>query len=265
LSKRVWIAAVLVLSGAAVLALGVGGATAVPSVELNVYAAASLTDAMQQIAIAYKKATGVKISLNLGASSALARQIEERAPADVFLSADEAKMNELEQRGFVLKGTRRSLLSNTLVIVVPTDSRLKIASAQDLAGGQVKAISLCEPQTVPAGIYAQEYLRKIHVWDRVVKKLVPTENVRAALAAVESGNVEAGIVFKTDASVSKMVKVAVEIPAAEGPAISYPVAVLSGSAKVGAARRLVAYLESPAGLEIFRKYGFLIRPGNQAR
>ncbi len=259
--------ALLCLAAAVPLALAAPPARAAvsPAAELNVYAAASLTDAMQEIAAIYQRSTGVKISLNLGASSALARQIEEKAPADVFLSADEAKVNELEQHGLVLKGSRKSLLSNTLVIVVPAESRLKITSAQDLAGPQVKAISLCEPQTVPAGIYAQQYLRKIHVWDQVVKKVVPTENVRAALAAVESGNVEAGIVFKTDARVSKAVKVAFEIPAAEGPAISYPVAILGGSSKVEAARRFVAYLESPGGIEIFRKYGFLIRPGTQAR
>jgi len=233
-------------------------------VELNVYAAASLTDAMKEIAANYQKVGGARIALNFGASSALARQIVEKAPADVFLSADEAKMNDLEKQGLVLKGTRRSLLSNTLVIVVPADSALKIASARDLAGPQVKAIALCEPQTVPAGIYAQQYLRKINVWDQVVKKLVPTENVRAALASVESGNVDAGIVFKTDAGVSKEVKVALEIPAAEGPAISYPVAVLSGSTKAEAARKFVAYLESPAGIGVFRKYGFLIRPGSPA-
>jgi molybdate transport system substrate-binding protein len=231
-----------------VVAATAGAAPAAP-VELNVYAAASLADALHEIAVAYQKSGGGKIALSLGASSALARQIEERAPADVFLSADEAKMDELAKLGLVLKGTRKSLLSNTLVIVVPADSR-------------VKAIALGEPQTVPAGIYAQQYLRKINLWDRVVKKLVPTENVRAALAAVESGNVEAGIVFKTDARVSKEVKVALDIPAAEGPPISYPVAVLSGSSKVGAARRFVAYLESPAGLEVFRKYGFLIRSGS---
>jgi molybdate transport system substrate-binding protein len=248
------------------LTLGVvaatAGATPAAPVELNVYAAASHADALHEIAIAYQKSGGGKIALSLGASSALARQIEERAPADVFLSADEAKMDELAKLGLVLKGTRKSLLSNTLVIVVPADSHLKISAVQDLAGSQVKAIALGEPQTVPAGIYAQQYLRKINLWDRVVKKLVPTENVRAALAAVESGNVEAGIVFKTDARVSKEVKVALDIPAAEGPPISYPVAVLSGSNKVGAARRFVAYLESPAGLEVFRKYGFLIRSGS---
>ena len=236
-----------------------------PTLELNVYAAASLADAMKEIATAYQKSAGVKISLNLGASNTLARQIDERAPADVFLSADEAKMDDLEKQGLVLKGTRKSLLSNTLVIVVPVDSMLKITSAKDLAGSQVKAIALGEPQTVPAGIYARQYLRKVQVWDQVVKKLVPTENVRAALAAVESGNVDAGIVYKTDAGVSKQVKVALEIPADQGPAISYPVAVLSGSGKVEAARRFVAYLESPAGISVFRKNGFLIRSGNQVR
>ena len=220
---------------------------------------------MKEIATAYQKSSGVKISLNLGASNTLARQIAERAPADVFLSADEAKMDDLEKQGLVLKGTRRSLLSNTLVIVVPVDSMLKITSAKDLAGSQVKAIALGEPQTVPAGIYARQYLRKVQVWDQVVKKLVPTENVRAALAAVESGNVDAGIVYKTDAGVSKQVRVALEIPADQGPAISYPVAVLSGSGKVEAARRFVAYLESPAGISVFRKNGFLIRSGNQVR
>jgi molybdate transport system substrate-binding protein len=236
-----------------------------PVVELNVYAAASLADAMKEIGTAYQKSAGVKISLNLGASNTLARQIAERAPADVFLSADEAKMDDLEKQGLVLKGTRRSLLSNTLVIVVPVDSKVKIVSAKDLIREDVKAIALCEPQTVPAGIYAQQYLRKVRVWDQVVTKLVPAENVRAALAAVESGNVDAGIVFKTDAGVSKLVRVVLEIPAAEGPDISYPVAVLSGSAKAEAARRFVAYLESPAGISVFRKYGFLIRSGNQVR
>ena len=239
---------------------GISGAAPAPPV-LNVYAAATLSDALREIAAVYEKSGGGKISLSLGSSLVLARQIEEGAPADVFLSADEAKMDELEKRGLVLRGTRKSLLSNTLVILVRADSPLKIVTAQDLAGSAVKAIALCEPQTVPAGIYAQQYLRKIKVWDRVVKKLVPVENVRAAMAAVESGNVEAAIVFKTDARVSKQVRVVLEIPAADGPPISYPVAVLSESGKPQAARRFVAYLESPAGLAVFRKYGFLIQPG----
>jgi molybdate transport system substrate-binding protein len=256
--RRPWNKLCLALALAAGFNLSATPAARAAGAEISVYAGATLEDALKEISAAYQKAGGEKISVNLGASSVLARQIEEGAPADVFLSADEYKMDELEKAGLLLPGTRRSLLSNSLVIVVPVDSKIKITSPQDLAGSQVKAIALCEPQTVPAGIYAQQYLRKIGLWDRLVKKLVPTENIRAALAAVESGNVEAGIVFKTDAGVSKQVRIAVEIPAAEGPRISFPVAVVRESRNAAAARKLVAFLESPAGLDIFRKHGFLV-------
>ena len=226
--------------------------------EIQVFAAASLTESLQEIATAYEKESGDKVLLNLAASSALARQIQEGAPADLFFSADEAKMNALEKGGLVLKGTRKSLLSNTLVVVVPADSRLKIGSAQDLATSKVRALALAEPQSVPAGIYAKEYLRSLKLWSKVIDKVVPTENVRAALAAVESGNVEAGIVYKTDAKISDKVKIAFEVPAAEGPKISYPLAVMAESRKQETARKLLAYLESPAALDVFRRYGFLV-------
>jgi len=229
--------------------------------ELNVFAAASLTDALGEIAANYEKGGGDHVVLNLGASSALARQIQEGAPADLFLSADEEKMNGLEKRKLLLPGTRKSVLSNTLVIVVPDDSRLKITGARDLAGPGIRAIALAEPQSVPAGIYAKEYLKKLGVWSKVIDRVVPTENVRAALAAVESGNVDAGIVYKTDAGISKKVKVTYEVPRAEGPVISYPFAVVAGSARPEAARRFLEYLQSPAALEVFRKYGFLILGG----
>jgi hypothetical protein len=120
--------------------------------ELNVSAAASLTDALQEIKSRYEAQSDDKILLNLGASSTLARQIEQGAPADLFLSADEAKMDALEKKGLLLPGTRRSVLSNTLVVVVPADSPLKIGSAADLAGPKVRVLALAEPQTVPAGI-----------------------------------------------------------------------------------------------------------------
>ena len=225
--------------------------------ELNVFAAASLTDALKEIAASYEQSTGDKIVLNLGASSTLARQIQEGAPADLFLSADEEKMNALENQGLLLAGTRRSVLSNTLVVVVPSDSGLKIARISDLAAPSIRAIALAEPQTVPAGIYAKEYLRKKGLWTKVIDRVVPTENVRAALAAVESGNVDAGIVYKTDAGISKKVRVAHEVPRAEGPAISYPFAVLADSGEKEAARKFLAHLGSPAALDVFRKFGFL--------
>lgn len=224
--------------------------------QLTIHAASSLTDAMKEISAAYEKESGDKVRLNFDASSILARQIEEGAPADVFLSADEAKMDALEKAGRLAPGTRKTLLSNTLVIVVPSDSNLKIQSAADLA--KVERIAISQPSSVPVGIYSKEYLNKLGLWDKVSAKVIPTQNVRGSLAAVESGNVEAGFVYKTDALISKKVKVAYEIPAAEGPKINYPVAVLATSSDLAAAKKCLAYLESDAALSIFRKYGFVI-------
>lgn len=246
------------------IALGMAGllpvcAACARGAELNVFAAASLTDALQEIQAAYEEASGDRIFLNLGASSTLARQIQEGAPADLFLSADEEKMDALERRGLVLPGTRKSVLSNTLVIVIPADGALPIDSPEDLAGPGIRAIALAEPQAVPAGIYAREYLGSLKLWDKVAGKVIPTETVRAALAAVESGNVDAAVVYKTDAGISRKVRIAYEVPRAEGPEISYPFAVLAESANQAAARRFLAWLESAPALEIFRKHGFLIQ------
>lgn len=227
---------------------------------LNVSAAASLTDVLHEIGAAYQKQSGDTLLFNFGASSTLARQIQEGAPADLFISADELKMDQLQQRGLVVKKSRVGLLSNTLVIIVPSDSSLKIASARDLTDPAIPNVAVAEPSTVPAGIYAKEYLRKIHVWDKITYKLIPTDNVRSALAAVESGNAATGIVYKTDALISKVVRIAFEVPAAEGPEISYPAAVMADSKQQPAAQRFLDYLQSPPAREIFRKYGFLLKP-----
>lgn len=227
--------------------------------ELHISAAASLTEALEELAAAYEKSSGDKLLLSFGATSILARQIQEGAPADLFLSADETKMDDLEKAGLLLAGTRRSVLSNTLVVVVPTDSKLQITSVHDLASAKVRALAVAEPKTVPAGIYARQYLTRLGLWQALVPKVVPTDNVRAALDAVESGNVDAGIVYKTDARISKQVKVAFEVPRAEGPRISYPFAVVSATKHPQAARRLLAFLESPAAFRIFEKHGFLLQ------
>ncbi len=230
----------------------------VRAAEVTVFAAASLTDSLKKIAAIYEKHSADKIIFNFGASSMLARQIQEGAPADVFFSADEAKMDALQQKGLILSETRKSRLSNTLVIVVATDSALKITSPEDLASPTVRHIALADPKAVPAGIYAKAYLEKRNLWTAVEGKVVPTENVRAALAAVESGNVEVGMVYKTDAAISTKVKVAYEIPASEGPAISYPVAVVKESRNIDAARKFVQYLDSPDATRVFQTYGFII-------
>jgi molybdate transport system substrate-binding protein len=228
------------------------------SAELMVHAAASLSDAMKAIGAAYEKESGDKVQFNFGASSTLARQIEEGAPADLFLSADEAKMDSLQKKGLILEGTRRSLLSNVLVVVVPTDAKALPKMAADLSKPEFKKIALAEMQTVPAGIYAREYLQKTGLWDSLKDKVVPTENVRAALAAVESGNAEAGFVYKTDAMISKKVKVALEISGADAPKISYPLAVVKNSKTPENAKKFAEYLAGPKSREVFEKFGFIV-------
>jgi len=237
----------------AVAALNAGAA------ELKVFAAASLMESLKEIAAAYEKQTGDKIVFNFGASSFLARQIEEGAPADIFFSADEAKMDGLEKKGLIVKDTRKSRLSNSLVIVVATEKGASIDTPKDLATDKVKRLALAEPRTVPAGIYAREYLQKQNLWPAVEAKVVPTENVRAALAAVESGNVEAGMVYKTDAAMSKKVRVAYEVPASDSPAISYPMAVVKDSKQLDAAGRFLKHLDSDEASRVFEKFGFLVR------
>ena len=226
--------------------------------EISVFAAASLTDVLTQIAANYHKQSGDELVFNFGASSLLARQIREGAPADVFFSADEIKMDALEKQNLLLTGTRKSRLSNTLVIVIAADSELKISSPEDLANPGIKHVALADPKAVPAGIYAKEFLQKRKLWSTVKAKVIPTENVRAALAAVESGNVEAGMVYKTDAALSKKVRVACEIPSAEGPVISYPVAVLRDARNSAAARKFVDYLNSSDAAQVFQHYGFVV-------
>ena len=167
-------------------------------------------------------------------------------------------MDALDGKGLLLTGTRRSLLSNLLVIVVAADASVAPKSASDLTKPEYKKIALAEPQTVPAGIYAREYLQKRGLWDAIKEKVVPTETVRAALAAVESGNVEAGFVYKTDSLISKKVKVAVEISVAEGPKISYPMAVLQFFRQPERAKKLEDYLVGPAARQVFEKFGFIV-------
>jgi molybdate transport system substrate-binding protein len=205
---------------------------------VQVFAAASLTDALTEIGARYERESGQRVVFNFGASSTLARQIGEGAPADLFLSADEAKVNQLE----VVE--RASVLSNTLVIV-----GAGLRSPRDLIG---KRIALAEPSTVPAGIYAKQYLVSMGLWDAVAPNVVPAENVRAALAAVDAGNVDAAIVYKTDARRG----FAFEIPREAGPRISYVFALLTNER---GPRDFFAYLRREPALATFRKHGFLIQ------
>ena len=195
--------------------------------ELQVFAAASLTDSLTEIGRAYERETGAKVVFNFAGSNVLARQIESGAPADLFLSADERTMNRVK----VIE--RASVLSNRLVLV-------GAHSPRDLLG---KKVALGDPASVPAGIYARDYLTRIGLWDQIEPHVIPTENVRAALAAVKSGNADAAIVYATDAK-------GVVLPY-EG--ISYPFGLLHERG-----RGFFDYLRSKPALDLFRKHGFVI-------
>jgi len=223
-----------------------------------VFAAASLADCLKEIAAGYEKKTGDEVILNLAASSTLAVQIRAGARADLFFSADEAGMQALEDEGLITKGTRRSRLSNSLVIVVAAEGGAEVKSPQDLAGPKIKRLALGDPQGVPAGVYAREYLQRLKLWSALEPKVVPMESVRAALAAVEAGNVDAGVVYKTDAAISRKVRIAWEVPRQEGPRISYPAALVVDAPQPQAARRFLEHLGSQEAEAVFRKFGFIV-------
>jgi molybdate transport system substrate-binding protein len=247
----------LVQCAALTLAMVTGGRLVAE--EITVFAAASLTGALTQIGVAHEKATGDTVRFNFASSNTLARQIEAGAPADVFFSADEAQMDSLAARGLITNESRRALLGNSLVIVTAPDGPA-IAKVADLTNPAIKRLSLGDPKAVPAGVYAKKYLEKLGLWNALEPKVVPAGNVRAALAVVEAGNAQAGIVYKTDAATSKRVKVAVEIPASEGPEITCPVALVTGSRHPAAAKKFLAALTDKTAGEVFTKHGFMLLP-----
>lgn len=245
---------ILVLLFALALA---AGTACLRAAEFTVFAAASLTDALKQIAAGYEKQSGDTIVFNFAGSGTLARQIEAGAPVDIFISADEAKMDRLEARGLLANATRKTLLGNALVIVTPPENQ-SIRRPADLTNAALGHVAIGDFKTVPAGTYSKAYLEKLGLWTAVVPKAVPCESVRAVLAAVEAGNVEAGIVYKTDATISKRVKITFQVPAADGPKISYPIALLKDAPQTEAAKKFLRFLESPAAKEIFEKFGFIV-------
>jgi molybdate transport system substrate-binding protein len=228
-------------------------------VELNISAAVSLKDALAEIQTNYqKKAPHVKLLYNLGASGSLQKQIEQGAPADIFISAAPKQMNELEEKNLVNKSTRKNLVENKLVLIVPQNSTLNLGKYEDLQKDEVKQISIGETKVVPAGQYAEQVLKKMAIWDKVQNKIVFAKDVRTVLTYVETGNVSAGIVYKTDAASSTKVKIAATAPEGTHAPIIYPAAVLAGSKNSKAAEEFLAYMAGPEGKPVFEKYGFVM-------
>ena len=250
--------------GAAVLALSAGLPPALAADKVTVFAAASLKTALDEVSAAWTVQTGKQTANSYAASSALARQIEAGAPADLFISADLDWMRYLSERKLIASGTEVRLLGNRLVLVAPAGAQasLTIAPGFDLAGllGGGR-LAICDVKSVPAGKYARAALENLGVWASVANSLAQAENVRAALKLVATGEAPAGIVYQTDAQAEPMVRVLGTFPAGSHPEIVYPAARVATSANPDAAAFL-AFLQSPAALEIFRRQGFIILAGH---
>jgi molybdate transport system substrate-binding protein len=233
--------------------------TPAESVTLNISAAASLTDALKAVNSLYtKEKTNVTITPNFASSGTLQKQIEQGAPADVFISAASAQMDTLQKGNLIVNETRQNLLNNKVVLVVPDDSTLALASFKDLTGDSVKKIAIGDPKSVPAGTYAQQAFDLLGITAQLQSKLVIGSDVRGVLAYVESGNVDAGIVYSTDSLISSKVKVVASAPDEINAKIVYPVAVIAATRVKSAAQDYINFLFTPQVKEVFEKYGFSV-------
>jgi molybdate transport system substrate-binding protein len=221
---------------------------------LTVSAAISLSEALEAVAAAYRVAGGTPVVFNFGGSNALARQIVNGAPVDVFISADEAQMEVVEKADLVRAGTRVPVVANRLVLVV--DSRSRVKAVTDLGVAEIRRIAIGDPVAVPAGVYARQYLERINEWTRLQPKMVPVANVRAALTAVQNGSADAAFVYATDARIAPALRVVATITGPQAPRIVYPGAVVRTSRHPQAAAKFLEFLRTPPALAILEKHGF---------
>ncbi len=228
---------------------------------LTVFAAASLTNAMNDVATLWVKDGHAMPRLSYAASSTLAQQIEQGAPVNVFASADEKWMDDLAKKNLLAAGTRRDLLGNDLVLIVPANQpkQVQIGPGLDLAAllGPDGRLAVGDPAHVPAGIYAEQALRKLGVWDQAAGRLATAQDVRSALLLVERGEAPAGIVYSTDAAVSKAVSIAGVFPENSHDPVTYPFAVIKDN-DTPEARSFMAFLSTPAVRGIWNARGFKV-------
>jgi molybdate transport system substrate-binding protein len=237
----------------ATLLLPVAQADAKPAITVS--AAASLRNVLTTLAHSYSQAT---VHFNFASSGTLQRQIENGAPIDLFISAADKNMDELQAAKLIVAGTRKVLARNRLVLIVPKNSTLPIHSFGDLKKSVVKRVALGAPPSVPAGKYAQQVLSRIGIWDTVLPKAVRGKDVREVLTQVELGNVDAGIVYLTDAVISLKVKVVATAPESTHAPIRYPMAVVAASQNYEAAKKFVAFLSSASARKILLRYKFIL-------
>jgi molybdate transport system substrate-binding protein len=226
----------------------------------TVFAAASLKNALDEVAASYTASTGKKVTISYAGSNVLARQIEEGAPADIFFSADLDWMKYVADKNLIKPDSQKTLLGNAIVMVVPKDSsaRVDIAKGMDLAGllGKDGKLAMANVDSVPAGKYGKASLVALGLWDSVSARVVQADNVRAALTFVTRGEAPAGIVYATDAAAEPNVKVLGAFPEDSHPPILYPVALTAKAIPEAAA--FFDYMKSPAAAPAFRKQGFTV-------
>jgi molybdate transport system substrate-binding protein len=226
--------------------------------QVAVSAAASTREPLLRLARDFQEQTGISVTLNLGPSSTLAKQIEEGGPAEVFLPADEGWADYLGRAGLV--EARRDLLGNRLVVVVPPEKPLSLTSMGDLSSSSIKHLALAGA-AVPAGKYARDALAKAGIWNRVKDRVISGNDVRAALAFVERGEADAAILYETDAAVSSRVKIALKVPAHLHQAIRYPLVLVRTKSARPEARRLFDFFASDRATTVFRQAGFDVLTG----
>jgi molybdate transport system substrate-binding protein len=234
-----------------------------PVVELTVFAAASLRDACADLAPVFEKERRAKLTFIYGASSVLAQQIVASRKGDVFVSADEAQMDVVERAELLAAGTRSDLLSNQLVVIQPKPRPSGVGAVKTplgLVDASIAKLSLANPEAVPAGKYAKAWLEKEDLWAKLEARVVPGVDVRAALAAVESGAAQAAIVYATDAAISDKVEVTYHVPLELGPRITYPAAALTTSPNAERAKEFVDYLHGLKARSVFERRGFIVLP-----
>ncbi|MDR1068220.1 MAG: molybdate ABC transporter substrate-binding protein [Clostridiales Family XIII bacterium] len=228
------------------------------TVEMTVMAAASMTETLDELGAKYMADNAnVKINFNYGSSGALQTQIEEGAPCDIFISAGAKQMDALAEKNLIVSDTRKDLLGNDVVLVVPANSTLNIKSFEDVAADTVKRVAV-GGENVPVGQYTQQIFEYYKTWDKVKAKASLGEDVKQVLSWVESGDADCGIVYKTDALTSTNVKVVLAAPAETHKPVLYPEAVIAASANQDAAKAFLAYLSGADAKTVFEKAGFTV-------
>ncbi|BFH60632.1 molybdate ABC transporter substrate-binding protein [Paenibacillus azoreducens] len=228
-------------------------------VGLTISAAASMTDALNEIKQTYEtEHPNIELSFNFGGSGALQKQIEQGAPADLFLSAAVKNMKPLVEQKLIEEGKEKTLLKNELVAIVPADTQASIAAMDDLNKAEVKKVAIGIPESVPAGNYAKEALTNSKLWEPLQPKMVQAKDVRQVLQYVETGNADAGFVYKTDALTSSKAKIAFTVDPASYSPVEYPIGIVKATKHAQEAEDFYNYLQSKASLDVFIKYGFSV-------